>query len=182
MSTTATSTAFAPLFIDGQARPASDDARYEVHNPYSGALVSYAASASAQDCKDAVHAAARAFPAWEKSSLSERRDFFTRAAALLETERYRAKVEEAIKAEIAATDFIVDLNMKMSAEMLRTLATLVIELKGETFPSHIPGGQVLVQRRAQGVLYDLFFALPPLVLSLGNLSGSLSHRGTRRLY
>ena len=72
--------------------------------------------------------------------------------------------------------------MKMSAEMLRTLATLVIELKGETFPSHIPGGQVLVQRRAQGVVYDLFFALPPLVLSLGNLSGSLSHRGTRRLY
>lgn len=160
MPTSAQNTAFAPLFFDGQARPASGDAKYEVYNPYSGQLVSHAANASAQDCRDAVDAASRAFPAWEKSLLSQRRDFFMRAAALLETERYRAKVAEAIKAEIAATDFIVDLNLNMSAEMLRTLATLVIELKGETFPSHVPGGQVLVQRRAHGVVYVCRSASP----------------------
>ncbi|KAH9920911.1 Aldehyde/histidinol dehydrogenase [Fomitopsis serialis] len=166
MSTSAQTTPFAPLFIDGQARPASGDAKYEVHNPYSGELVSYAASASSKDCRDAVDAAVRAFPAWEKSSFGQRRDFFMRAAALLETDKYRAKVEEAIKAEIAATDFIVNLNLNMAAEMLRTLATLVTELKGETFPSHIPGGQVLVQRRAQGVVFSIAPWNSPVILTI----------------
>jgi len=166
MSTSVQTTPFAPLFIDGQARPASGDAKYEVHNPYSGELVSYAASASSEDCRDAVDAAVCAFPAWEKSSLVQRRDFFMRAAALLETDKYRAKVEEAIKAEVAATDFIVNLNTNMSAEMLRTLATLVMELKGEMFPSHIPGGQVLVQRRAQGVVFSIAPWNSPVILTI----------------
>lgn len=122
-----------------------------MRNPYSGEVVALAASASSQDCNDAVEAAVRAFRLWEHAPLAMKRDYFLKAADLLNTEKYRAKVKAAIQDEICAVDYLVGMNLEVSTTMLREVAGMVTQLRRETFPS-VAGGQVIAQRRAQGVM------------------------------
>ncbi|EED85322.1 predicted protein [Postia placenta Mad-698-R] len=157
---------FTPLYIDGRHRPANPPATFDVRNAYSGDVVTRAASASAQDCNDAVEAAVRAFPAWERSSYAERRDYFLKASELLKAEKYRKKFKEAFQQETCGVDYLVDLNLHITDSMLRWTASLVTELKGETFPSVIPGGQVVIHRRAQGVILGIAPWNSPLILTL----------------
>lgn len=147
---------YTPLFINGEQRPASTAARYEVRNPYSHAIVGYAAAASVKDCHDAVEAAARTFVEWERSPWGVRRDIFLKAANLLATESFKTKVKDALKDEIAASDATVALNFGASIKDLHEAAASVNNLKGEAYQSSIPGGQVMTQKRAMGVVYAPF--------------------------
>ncbi|KZT63057.1 hypothetical protein DAEQUDRAFT_681062, partial [Daedalea quercina L-15889] len=96
------------------------------------------------------------------SSLTCGRDLFTRAAALLTTEQDEGRRSD----ETAATDVVVQLNTNLSTELLCTPATLVTELKGETSPSHIHGGQMLVERGVQGVVFSIAPWNAPLLLTI----------------
>ncbi|KAI1793495.1 aldehyde dehydrogenase [Ganoderma leucocontextum] len=146
---------FTPLFIDGEWRPASNGATFDIHNPATGKVVGSSASASAEDCVAAIEAAARAFKTWEHSPLSVRRDVFLRAAALLETEKYREKVVAGTKEELSVAADMFVLNHTMQPNHLRNYAGAIQLLKGETFPSVIQGGQVFAQRRALGVIFAI---------------------------
>lgn len=136
---------FIHLYIDGGECPASPQATFDVFNPFSGTLVTRVASASRTDCKRAVDAAADAFRTWEHSPLGSRRDYLLKAADLLATPRYQEKAASALKEETSAGDFLVGFNLHVATEWLRWIATLVSELKGETFPSSVPGGQVVAR-------------------------------------
>ncbi|KAI0927689.1 hypothetical protein AcV5_008162 [Taiwanofungus camphoratus] len=157
---------FTSLFIDGQHRPASTAASYEVRNPYTHAIVGHAAAASSQDCKDAIEAAQRAFVTWEHTPVSAKRDVFLKAADLLGTEKYREKVKTAMQEETAAIDSFVAFNFVVTTNNLRTTAGLATQLKGETFPSGVSGGQVVAQRRAMGVIYAIAPWNAPLILTV----------------
>ncbi|EPS95747.1 hypothetical protein FOMPIDRAFT_1131822 [Fomitopsis schrenkii] len=146
---------FTGLFIDGQYRPASDNGTYEVHNPFTREVVGHAAAATAKDCQDAVEAAARAYKTWENSPLSVRRDVFLKASELLNTDKWKKKVTEALQQEVSATEFMVIFNFFLSTNGLRVDAGAVDQLKGETYVSMLPGGQVTTQRRAMGVIYAI---------------------------
>ena len=66
------------LWIDGEARGASDDATYAIHNPARPAeLVGRAASATVDDVNTAVRAAHAAYPAWSALSYAERAERLT---------------------------------------------------------------------------------------------------------
>jgi acyl-CoA reductase-like NAD-dependent aldehyde dehydrogenase len=159
---------FVPLYIDGQWRPASTDETFEVRNPQSNKVVGTSASASSQDCKDAVEAAAKAFTTWEHVSLSQRRDIFIKAADILR-DKYKDKVSAAVADEIAATSWVhidlmvstaglyhldmFNLESKSSDRNLRFIASSVNELNGEAIPSFLPGAHTFVQRRPHGVMY-----------------------------
>lgn len=149
---------FTPLFIDGVWRPASSSSTYDVRNPFSGEVVGTAASASAEDCAAAVEAAARAFPVWERTPASVRRDIFLRAADLLATERYKEKIALSAREEVAGTDDMMPFSYYGQINLLRSYASLNAQLKGETFESVLSGGRVFAQRRAIGVVY--VFAAP----------------------
>ncbi|KAI0731464.1 Aldehyde/histidinol dehydrogenase [Fomitopsis betulina] len=146
---------FTGLFIDGQYRPASDNGTYEVHNPFTREVVGHAAAATAKDCKDAVDSAARAYKTWENSPLSVRRDVFLKASELLNTDKWKKKVTEALQQEVSATDFMVIFNFFLSTNGLRVDAGAIDQLKGEAYVSMLPGGQVTTQRRAMGVIYAI---------------------------
>jgi len=144
---------FAHLLINGEHLPANTGATFSVHSPYTGSLASAAAAASSEDCRAAIEAAHRAFPAWEATSYATRRDILLRAAATLQSEEWQKKAALAMRAELASPQAHIMFNLVAGPELLRSVATLVNELKGETLPSVVPGGQVFVQRRAQGVMY-----------------------------
>ena len=110
------------------------------------------AAATAKDCQDAVEVAARAFKTWENSPLSVRRDVFLKASELLNTDKWKKRVTEALQQEVSATDFMVIFNFFLSTNGLRVDAGAIDQLKGETYVSMLPGGQVTTQRRAMGVM------------------------------
>ncbi len=145
---------FTPLLINGERRPASTGATFEVRNPHTGVLASIAATASSDDCRVAIEAAQRAFPAWEDTPSNTRRQILLRALATLQSEEWQKKAAAPMRSEVAMPESQVNFNL-FSADALMNFACLVNELKGETLPSVVPGGQVFIQRRALGVVYVL---------------------------
>ena len=143
---------FTPLLINGERRPASTGATFEVRNPHTGVLASIAASASSEDCRAAIDAAHRAFPAWEDTPSNTRRQILVRALATFESEEWKKKAAASMRAEVAMPESQVIFNLYSAPGTLEGYTCLVNELKGETLPSVIPGGQVFVQRRALGVV------------------------------
>ena len=74
----------AELFIDGESRPASDGALYDVYNPARPKeLVGMAAEATTKDIDHAVAAAQKAFPSWSERSHEERGELLRDIAAML---------------------------------------------------------------------------------------------------
>ena len=61
------------IFVNGESRPASNKAVYDIFNPARPSeLVGHAASATEKDVEDAVQAAHAAFPSWAALSFAER--------------------------------------------------------------------------------------------------------------
>src|SRR6266702_838088 len=83
---------FTPLLVNGKRRPASTDATFEVRNPHTGVLASIVAAASSDDCRVAIEAAQRAFPAWEDTPSNARRQILLRALATMQSEEWQKKV------------------------------------------------------------------------------------------
>jgi acyl-CoA reductase-like NAD-dependent aldehyde dehydrogenase len=144
---------FTSLLINGNRCPASTGATFPVHSPHTGELASTAAAASRDDCRAAIEAAERAFPAWEKTPFATRREILLRAVATLQSEEWQSKAALAMRAEVAMTQAQIKFNFFAGTHLLQGVTCMVNELRGETLPSVVPGGQVFIQRRAQGVMY-----------------------------
>ncbi|EIN08994.1 aldehyde dehydrogenase [Punctularia strigosozonata HHB-11173 SS5] len=157
---------FTNLFIDGEWRPSSDQGTFEVRNPYSNAVVGTAASATLDDCKDAVEAAGRAFKSWEHTSFAERRNILLKAADIFATEKVRKKIVHTMTEETAAVQEFAGINAFVPTEQLQHVAGLVNDLKGESFPSRVAGGHVIAQRRAMGVVYSIAPWNAPIILTV----------------
>ncbi|KAI0687148.1 aldehyde dehydrogenase [Cerioporus squamosus] len=128
---------FTPLFIDGEWRPATTGASFEVRNPTSG------------------EAAARAFITWEHTPLMVKRDILLRAADILATDKYREKITVIPPEEVSSTEDMLPYNYYLQISLLRNYASMAMQIKGEAFPSVVPGGQVMAQRRAFGVVFGI---------------------------
>jgi acyl-CoA reductase-like NAD-dependent aldehyde dehydrogenase len=166
---------FAPLLIDGECRPASAGATFQVHSPHTGALASTAAAASSEDCRAAIAAAQRAFPAWEDVAFATRRDILLRAAATLKSEEWQKKAASAMQAEVAMSRMHALFNFVAGFELLASVAGVANDLKGMTLPSTVPGGHVFIQRRAQGVVYVLILIV--VVAELNEIAATRWSRG-----
>src|SRR5215831_20015387 len=75
------------LFIDGRFVDAADGATLPVINPHDGKLIANVAAAGAEDVNRAVAAARRAFPAWSRTSASERGRLLLKLADLIERQK-----------------------------------------------------------------------------------------------
>src|SRR3954468_20005509 len=60
------------LFVDGAWSPASDDERFDVTDPATGEAIGAVASATRDDTRRAIDAAAAALPAWAARPAKER--------------------------------------------------------------------------------------------------------------
>ncbi|KAI0675687.1 aldehyde dehydrogenase [Trametes maxima] len=155
---------FTPLYIDGEWRPASTGATFDVRNPASGEVVGTAASASQEDCAAAVQAAAQAFKTWELSPPGMRRDILIRASEVLAWKRER--IRRASREEVAQTEEWMWANCDRPTEALKEIAAMTASLKGETAVSVIPGGYAFTQRRAIGVVFSIAPWNAPIYLAL----------------
>lgn len=85
------------IFVNGEARPASNGATYDLYNPARPSeLVGHAASATKDDVNAAVHAAHTAFPAWVELGFEARAAMLRKVAVALivdgEDVKYRSRL------------------------------------------------------------------------------------------
>lgn len=73
-------------YIDGEWRAAGDDARYPVHNPADGSVITEFAAATVEDCLAAVEAAERARSAWAARAPRDRSEILRSAFELMTAE------------------------------------------------------------------------------------------------
>ena len=103
--------------------------------------------------QDAVAAAAKAQPAWEKLPTSGKQAIFMRAVNLLESESWQSRFTKAMKDELAFTDLWVLYNLKGAHHQLMDGVASGPAIRGQTFPSTFaPGGHAIVQRKPHGVM------------------------------
>jgi acyl-CoA reductase-like NAD-dependent aldehyde dehydrogenase len=121
------------LWIGGD-RVDGSDGTYEVVNPATEEVVGLAPEATADDARQAVAAAAEAFPAWSQTTPEERAHLLDRAADLLEQ-----RIPELIPLVQAETGSTV--------QMART--------------AQVPGAVVRLRRYARGALEPLDIPLAP---------------------
>ena len=100
-----------------------------------------------------MEAAGKAFDAWESTSPDRKRAIFLKAAELIQTDKYKDKIEKALWDETAASKELVIINVRSGAANLLETASLASQVKGTAFPSAAaPGGHVIVRRRAHGAV------------------------------
>ncbi|KAK0232067.1 Aldehyde/histidinol dehydrogenase [Armillaria nabsnona] len=142
---------FTPLFVNGRKVPSSDNKTFDVVHPYSHTVVGRAASATSADCLAAIDGAHAAFKTWEHSPLQQRKDVLS------------------MKEETATPVDFCMYNWGSSQQFLRDTAKLGDLLGDErTASDRAPGSEILVQRRAMGVIIAPWKA--PVALALGAIA------------
>ncbi|KAK0205238.1 Aldehyde/histidinol dehydrogenase [Desarmillaria ectypa] len=144
---------FTQLYINGEFKASAQNAVFEVRNPCTGQASGRSASATSQDCRDAIDAAHKALPSWESTDISSRQAILLNAANILQS-AWMQKCIEINTAETGATPDLGALNWVMGSSILRTVAGMSAELKEESFSS-ATGGQVVVKKRAVGVVLSI---------------------------
>lgn len=142
------------LVIDGSYTTSSGGTTFQVVNPMKGEKIYDCASATVQDYQKAIESASEAFRTWSRTSPSARRLVFLKAADIIEG--YAKQDAPAIlAAEVSATKSWVQVNIGVTAGILRESAGLVTHIKGEIVPADRPGTTILVERQPVGVVFAI---------------------------
>ena len=136
------------LFIGGEWRPSSTGARFDVHNPATGEVLTTVASASAEDGRAAMDAAADAQEAWARTPARRRSDLL-RAAF----ERIHALGEEfaaLMTLEMGKPLSDARAEVTYGAEFVRWYSEEAVRLNGRYVPSPEGNLRILTVRRPVG--------------------------------
>jgi len=151
------------LLIDNVARAAKAGSTFERRHPTSGAVVTRAAAADAEDAIAAVESASIAYKSWRNSPPSERRRVLLKAADALEA-RTPAFIE-AMAGEVGASALWAGFNVMLAANLFREAASLATQIQGETIPTDKPGALSMTVRQPVGVVLSIVPWNGPVVLA-----------------
>ncbi|CAJ0807372.1 aldehyde dehydrogenase [Ralstonia flaminis] len=151
------------MLINGERVQASNGAVFERRNPLDGSVATRAPAATVKDAKNAVDAAAAAFPGWAAMGPTERRALLMRAAQALEAKG--AAFAAAMAAETGASALWAGFNVHLAASGLLEAAAMVTQIAGEIIPSDIPGSLAMGVRQPAGVVLGIAPWNAPVVLA-----------------
>jgi len=137
-------------FAGGQWHAAKDHQLFEVHEPYSGNLFARVAAGSRADAREAVDAAARAFPGWSETAPAEKARLFLKAAEIVK--RRRSEIAEVLARETGSTISFATFQQDLVAATLQQVAGWVFLPKGEVLETSLPGTHSIGVRRPLGVV------------------------------
>ncbi|KAK0194265.1 aldehyde dehydrogenase [Armillaria mellea] len=155
---------FTQLYINGEFKASAQNSVFDIRNPHTGQVSGQSASATSQDCRDAIDAAQRALPSWESTDISSPADILQSS--------WMQKCVETNTAETGATPEMGTLNWFMGSLILRTVAGMSAQLNEESFSS-ATGGQVVVKRRAVGVVLSIAPWNAPLCLAVRAVAAAI---------
>lgn len=137
-----------PFFIDGKHVVAPET--FDVYNPATGEAVHKCCSATADDARAAVDAAASALPAWKVMLPTRRREIFLRAADIIMSRR-----EELIKThmdELGVPRAWADFNLAVARDLLLDAGGRLVTLEGSVPTTQDPNTGALVLKEPFGVV------------------------------
>ncbi|KAJ8078039.1 hypothetical protein PM082_000242 [Marasmius tenuissimus] len=163
-----TSLPYTPLYINGQ--PVKTTQSFDILTPGSLKSVGTCASASSQNCQDAITAARGAFKGWSQTNISTRIRIFIRAAELLEGEGgdWKDRIMTSITEETGASLEMAMFNYATAAGFLRACASIITtQLGSRTFPSsRSPSIDVYTEKHPLGVIFTQSPWNAPVALTL----------------
>ncbi|WP_041375676.1 aldehyde dehydrogenase [Polymorphum gilvum] len=151
------------LYIDNEARGASDGGTFVRRSPVSGEAVTHGAAAKARDAVAAVESAQRAFATWSQTGPGQRRGLLLRAAD--EIENRTEEFVTAMKGEVGAGDLWARFNVLLAANVFREAAAMTTQIQGRSIPSDKPGTLSLTVRQPVGVILSIVPWNGPIVLA-----------------
>lgn len=160
------------MLIDGERCASATGATFERLNPLDGSVATRAPSATVEDAKAAVDAAAKAFPSWSGIGPSERRSLLMKAAHALE-----AKSEafaNAMANETGASGIWAGFNVHLAADMLLEAAALTTQINGHVIPSNVPGNLAMAVRQPAGVVLGIAPWNAPVILGVRAIATPLA--------
>lgn len=137
------------LWIGGKWRKASDGARFDVIDPATENTVASVASATVEDAKAAVDAAAAAQPGWAKKNPRERGEILRKAFELIMRDAERLAKLITIENGKALSDSRGE--VAYAAEFFRWNAEEAVRNLGSTSRAPASGARILVQHKPAGV-------------------------------
>lgn len=137
-------------YINGNWKKGSNSDTMDNINPYSGETIFTITTSNKQDVDEAFEAAAKAQKEWEKTTPSQKRNIFDKAAAIM-VERKDEIVEWSIK-ESGGVHAKAEAEWMISMEALRVSANYPYEVNGKIFPSIVPGKESRMYRKPLGVI------------------------------
>ncbi len=152
------------MLINGERVQASNGAVFERRNPLDGSVATRAPAATVEDARNAVDAAAAAFPGWAAMGPTERRALLMRAAQALEAKG--AALAVAMAAETGASAMWAGFNVHLAASGLQEAAAMVTQIAGEIIPSDVPGSLAMGVRQPAGVVLGIAPWNAPVILAV----------------
>ena len=136
-------------YIDGHWTAALDAASLAVRDPFSGEILAHVASLGALEAKQAVDAAARAFPAWKARLPQERAATLRKWHELI----LAAREDLALIMTLEQGKPLVESRGEIdyAASFVEWYAEEGKRLNAESVTSHLPDAQMLVSREPLGV-------------------------------
>src|SRR5215213_714387 len=137
------------LWIGGKWHKASDGARFDIIDPATENKITSVASASVDDAKAAVDAAAEAFEGWAVRKPRERAEILRKAYELIVKDAERFAKLITLENGKALSDSRGE--VLYSAEFFRWYAEEAVRNIGEMYMAPASGARVLVQHKPAGV-------------------------------
>ena len=140
---------FTNLFINGQWLAASDGGRFDVHNPADETVLASVASATLDDAKSAVDAAAEAFGPWAAKSPRQRSEILRKAFELMTARRDEFARLITLENGKARADAIGEVTY--AAEFFRWFSEEAVRAEGHLGRAPASGARMLIHQKPAGV-------------------------------
>jgi acyl-CoA reductase-like NAD-dependent aldehyde dehydrogenase len=141
-------------------------------DPYTGDVVADVPAGGAEEARQAVEAAAAAFPAWADSRPADRQRIFLKAADALEGRR--DEVVDLLGRETGSTFGFAIFQLGFVAGLLRQAAAIAYAPVGTVIPSDNPGTLAMGLRRPVGVVAAIAPWNAALILSARSIAAPLA--------
>jgi acyl-CoA reductase-like NAD-dependent aldehyde dehydrogenase len=160
------------LFIGGEWIDAGDGKTFEDRDPFSGDVVAHVPASGRADARDAIEAAAAAFPAWSQTPPEARQTIFLRAADLLEGRR--DEIVDLLARETGSTFGFAMFQHHFVVNLLRQAAAIPYAPLGQVLPTDTPGRMAMGVRRPVGVVGAIAPWNAALILSARSIATPLA--------
>lgn len=141
---------YQPMYINGAFQHWQGDAWLDVVNPATEVLIARVPDAGEQEVQRAVAAAQRAQPGWEALPAIERAGWLRKIASGIR--QRAADIAAIIVAEGGKTQALAEVEVAFTADYIDYMAEWARRYEGEIVQSDRPGEQILVFKRALGVV------------------------------
>jgi acyl-CoA reductase-like NAD-dependent aldehyde dehydrogenase len=138
------------MFIGGKWVDSASGETFDDLNPYTGQVYAQVPAGTREDARQAVDAAAAAFPEWASSPPGMRREIFLKAADIME--RRSDELVKAMMEEVGGTIGISMFQMHFVPGLYRMAAGAGYDVKGEIIPADHKDSFFMAVRQPAGVV------------------------------